>query len=671
MHLPALRLLCLVLGLGVCSAALAQAPGDPAPEPPAAAAGAEPAVQRITREGLAVEFAARRELRGADRQELLEGEHVELSFRVMGAQDGAPVRGLYPIAWMDLGEAWAAKDQQPLSCKERVGVYLQGVVGMRPMIDLTSYFVLVLNQDASISVIDPIVGMSGRTKLYAQVLLHRPGGDWAKGADQARLYVSMPLAHQVAVVDTESFEVIRNVDAGRSPLRVALQPDGRYLWVGNNARDGAQSGVTVIDTESLQPVASIATGPGHHEIAFGADSRHAFVSNRDAGTVSVIDIARLEKIKDIATGALPLSLAYSRLADALYVSDGKDGTVTVIDATRLEVLTRIETRPGLGPLRFSEDGRWGVAVNTAEHRALVIDSATNRIVHELAVGARPYQVSFSRSFAYVRSLDSERVSMINLAVLDKGATPPVTTFAAGASAPGKVQDLSIADAITPAAGEAAVLVVSPADATVYYYMEGMNAPMGNFLNYGHRPRAVAVVDRTLREREPGLYAAKVKIPAPGTYDIAFLLNSPRLLHCFTVTAAPNPLLERDLGPLDVEYLLEQREVTAGASVPLRFRLTDPHTGKPRADVGEVRVLYYIAPGRMRTELIATELGDGRYEAALALPRPGAYYVNVAAPAVNVGYHDLPFLTLRARRPASGSPEDAPPAHDLPAKETHP
>ena len=39
-------------------------------------------------------------------------------------------------------------------------------------------------------------------------------------------------------VDTETFKVAANIDAGTEPTRIVMQPDGRYLWVGNNPRDG-------------------------------------------------------------------------------------------------------------------------------------------------------------------------------------------------------------------------------------------------------------------------------------------------------------------------------------------------------------------------------------------------------------------------------------------------
>ena len=74
----------------------------------------------------------------------------------------------------------------------------------------------------------------------------------------------------------------------------------------------------------------------------------------------------------------------------------------------------------------------------------------------------------------------------------------------------------------------------------YFYMEGMNAAMGSFGSYGHRVQAVTVVDRSLKEVAPGVYAGRLRIPVAGHYDVAFLLENPRVLHCFSADAAPNP-----------------------------------------------------------------------------------------------------------------------------------
>ena len=415
-------------GMGLAALAIARRGGSQTERPPAVPrAVVAPTVtvntERLVKDGVVVEFSVGRSGNAGGGAALLEGDYAEVRFRLKDATSGLPLRGLNPAAWMDIGVApsgpagalprsASSTGAQPgggaPSCKDKIGLYLRGLVGVRPMIDLNSYYLLVLNQDPSLSVIDPIVSMTGKTSLYATVPLQRPAADWIQGRDTKWLYVSMPQAGAVAVVDTETFKVKTNVPAGREPTRVALQRDGRYLWVGDDAPEAGESGVTVIDTETHASVAHIPTGRGHHEIAFSSGDRYAFVNNRNEGTVSVIDVGRLAKHKeDLPTGPLPIAVASSPLSQMIYVADGKEGTITVIDGARLAVITRMQARPGLGPLRFSPDGRWGFGVNPAEHAVYVIDAAENRIVHTIAVDGAPYQVAFTRAFAYVRLLDSE------------------------------------------------------------------------------------------------------------------------------------------------------------------------------------------------------------------------------------------------------------------------
>ncbi len=617
--------------------------------PGGASAAAEPVIDRaswrLVREGLVIDLSVTPvgAEAGSDAP-VMQGVHSKVAFRITNEATGEPVPGLFPGAWMDLAKPWGSDEESSVTCKERAGLYLQGQ-GFKPLVDMNSYFMLVLNRDPTILVFDPLVNVSGKTMLYAQINLRQPGADWVKSRDDRWYFVSMPRANQVAVIDTNNFKVSRNIDAGVHPVRVAVQPDGKYLWVGNDSKEPAESGVTVIDVESLDIVAQIPTGAGHHEIAFSDDSRSAYVSNRSDGTVSVIDVQSLEKRHDIATGPRPISLAFSPLSKALYVADAQTGVVSVIDATQRTPTSRIEAMRGLGPLRFDASGRWAFVVNPEQDLVHVIDASANRIAHDIAVGTRPYQIGFSRSFAYVRSLGTERVSMINLQELEKGRKPPVVTFPAGDKAPEKAPELNLADGLVEAPGEAAVLVASPADATVYYYMEGMNAPMGAFRNYGHRPLAVGVVDRALREEEPGVYVADVPLPSAGTYEIALIMDAPQILHCFRLVARPNPAIEPDRKPLAVEYLVEGREVPAGKPFTLRFQLTDPTTGRLKSGLGDVRVLFYRAPGQLRTEVEAREVRDGLYEATLPIKFRGAYYVHVATPSMKVLYGDLPYLTL--------------------------
>ena len=602
--------------------------------------------ETIFRKGMAVDFKVEPMVPERTGGKVMEGDFAEISFRISSAEDHEPLQGVYPGVWVDLVQtAEGEKKGVSLDCKNRVANYLQGLVGMRPMIDLNSYFVMVLNQDPSISVIDPVVGITGITSLYTSIPLERPGADWAKTTDEKWLYVTMPRAGKVAAVNLDTFKVEKNLPAGEMPMRAAIQPDEEYLWIGNDIQGGVKSGVTVIDIDTGEIVKSIDTGAGHHEITFSDDSRRAFVTNRESGAVTVIDTGKLEIIGQVDTGSVPISIAYSPLSDAVYAADGMSGIITVIDPESGLSFEKIEAKRGLGPMRFSNDGRWGFVVNPNENLVFVIDASTNKLAHTVKVDNKPFQVALTETFAYIRSLDSEHISMINLQELNRGGDVIVNNFAAGVYPPSQVNDIRIADAMIPAAQDAAVLVASPADATVYYYMEGMNAPMGAFRNYGHKPRAVQIANRALKELEPGVYSTTVKVPMAGTFEVAFLNETPQFLHCFTMEAAVNPKLERASDPVAVEYLNERESLVAGDEMKLRFRLYKPGSGKTFVDAGGVTVKFFRAPRFDLTELVATHVGEGIYEATLPFRYAGSYYVYVAAPGLNVGYKDLNYKTV--------------------------
>ena len=210
------------------------------------------------------------------------------------------------------------------------------------------------------------------------------------------------------------------------------------------------------------------------------------------------------------------------------------------------------------------------------------------------------------------------------------------------------------DIVTTPEGNA-VLIASPADSTVVYYMEGMGVPMGNFSTYGRMPRAVKVINRQLRETAPGNYTAKVRIPAAGSYDAVLLLDSPRLVQCFEFSAAPNPVLGKLKAqrPVAIEFLVKERQVVAGEQRPFRFRLSDAATGEALAGVSDVRVLATLtSAGSWQENLQARALENGVYEVDFRAPKPGFYTLYFMIPSLRVKINQLPSLNLQATAPGT-------------------
>ena len=587
--------------------------------------------QKLVEQGIAIEYSADPLMPNA---KLRAGEDVNLKFKVTDTTTGTPVKGLNLSAWLSIA---GGDKTDATQCRSKIQSYLTGSMRARPEVDLNSYYILALNKSPDISVIDPLLGFGG-SKLLTLVMMKSPGEDWVLTADRERLFVTLPLVNQVAVIGTRNWKVDTYIDTGIKPTSIVLQPDQKYLWIGNDG-DGK---VTVIDVSTSKVAAQIATGAGRHEIVVTADNRFAFISNREAGTVSVIDVAKLEKIKDVKVGPNPVSMAISELSKAVYAVT--DNAVAVIN-TDGEVLARIKSKPGARTVRFAPGGRYGFVVNTAESTVNIFDTASNRVLHEVKVGKAPDQVIFTETFAFIRSLETENIAMIRLATISTEID--ITEFPGGQEVPANGSAPVRAGSIVPAPEGNGVIVANPVDQVLYYYSEGMAAPMGNFQNYRREPLAVAIVDRSLRETSPGVYSTTVKLPSSGRYDVAFLTDSPRISHCFETTAEVNPRLKEDERvALRLEHEIKERELTVGQSVPLRFKLIDTKTNKGKDDIKDVRVLTFLAPGTWQRRDIAKSLGNGEYEVDVNVPQTGVYMVFVESTSMGVRYKDLPYLMLQ-------------------------
>jgi DNA-binding beta-propeller fold protein YncE len=611
---------------------------------PAPAAAPTRGPQKFVKDGVEVEFTVEPLARSGGAAELTAGQDAVVRFRVRDTATGTPLSGIRPSAWASRRDTSSAPDAA--QCREKVQSYLQGSLRARPDVDFNAYYLLTLNEEPNLSVIDPLLGFGG-SKLVTLVMLKSPGEDWTLTADRSKLFVSMPLVNAVAVVDTMTWKVVAEVGVGARPTRVALQPDGKYLWVVNDGgTEGEPGGVTAVDTGSLKVAGSVQTGAGAHEVAFSEDNKFAYVSNRADGTVSIIDVVKLAKFKDVKTGTPASALAYSPLSKSLYVANEADGSIAVVDGRSHELVTRIKAEPGLKSVRLAPGGRWGFVPNVTRSVVHIFDASTNRMKHTVAVGKAPDQVAFTDAFAYVRSLGTEEVTIVRLSTV--GKEPDVIKFPGGQNAPGEASAFaSRADAFVPAPEGNSMLLANPADKMIYYYAEGMAAPMGNFQNYKREPRAVKVVDRSLREESLGVYATNMRLPKDGTYDVSFLLSSPRVVHCFEATARPDPNAKQEpkVG-LRVEYLNKEQSPRAGENYKLRFKLTDTATGQPKDRLKDVRVLFFLAPGVWQKRDFAAHVGEGVYELEVNVPQEGVYMVFVESQSQGVNFRQLPYLTLQ-------------------------
>jgi YVTN family beta-propeller protein len=622
-------------------------------------AGPEIALGRFKQEGISIECSLTR-IGGDERTAVafFEGEDVRFRFRIADGS-GAPLTDVFPAAWLLARPAGSVTT--PTMAVKKAQSMVNASVLSPPALDLNIYYVLTLNGNGTIAVVDPLFGYGG-TKLLAMIPLKSPGADWVLSKDETTVYVSLPASNEVAVVDTATWEVRAYVPGGLVPERIALQPDGQYLWVagGGVGERFADSGVTVLNTATLEVAARIRTGLGRHDIAFSDDSRFGFVTNSQHDTVSVIHVRTLKKRGDVQTGKTPVSIDYSTKGQVAYVTHAGDGTIAIVSGEEASVVRRLQAEKGLGQIRFAPGGRLGFVVNPERNLVHILDAAAGRIVQSGPVESGPDQIAFSDHLAYVRHRDSPNVLMIPLdAVGVEGKRIPLVDFPGGQNPPGRLSRPCWATSMIQAPGASAMLVSNCADQAVYYYKEGMAAPMGTFKTYSCEPLAVMVVDRSLRDRiDAGNYETVMKLPEPNSFDVVFFLDAPRIMCCFPLEVQPNPELvkQRNDGKVDITHIVDDAPLAVGKVKRVCFKLTDRSSGKVKSGLADVTIQTLLVPTSFE-RYPAKEIEPGVYGIELSPQEAGICYITVASAAIGLAHNNSHMLILRVL-PASDATNDA-------------
>lgn len=531
---------------------------------------------------------------------------------------GNPIAGAYPAAWVQQRAETVPTDTK--TCHNMIGTFIGGSVVTQATLNLNVYYVLVMNSDATITVVDPLFNF-GRSNILTMIPLSSPAYDWALAETKNRLLAALPESGTVAFVDTVAFELTSEIKVPGVPRRIAVQPDEQYAWVESGAH------LTVIDTDSGAIKAEFELPEGSHSLAFSGDSRYAFVAHRASDQISVYDVATLKQERRLASPGAPSSLAYSSGANALFGTHAS-GAIRGFDANALEPLSESFVDAGLKQIAFAPNGRHAVILNPENNHVYVFDAARNQVTKSGEIASGPDQVSFSETVAYIRHEGTEIIYMIPMDVItDPSVALQVVDFPGGEQSFGT--GTTPASNIVQTPGENAVLVAHPTDQQVYYYKEGMAAPMGSFKNANRNARAVLALDRTLRELEPGYYQTVGRLQSAGVYDVAFFLESPRVAHCFSLRVLPNKALEQMRPETAIVQLLPDQTWPLGEASEFRFRLQGKD-GQPIAGVDPFEVNAVLVPGTWFHRTIVREVSPGEYRFQWTPRHKGTYIINLNA-----------------------------------------
>lgn len=570
-----------------------------------------------------------------------ERKKFQATFSFKSKLNGKPLSQLRPKAWMALRRSEQVATET--SCDAKVKTFASGQLATRADIDLNSYFVLTLNQDKTVAFINPQVAWSS-SKLQGIVQLPEQGLDWALTKDGKWLYVTMPDASAVALIDTSAHAIVSTISTGKEtkPTRIALAPDEQSVWIGLDE----STKVAVLERGAQPKIKLITVGDGLHQISFSRDNRFALVTNTTTDNVSIIDTKQLKKLADITVGKTPLKAVWLEKAERFYITSVNDSTISVVDPVKQVVDGRIQTSSGNVDIASDSDDRYVWVVNQLDAKIYVIDTATNTKIAFAKVPSEPDQISFTTDYAYVRSLGSEKFTLINRKQLDKYSVSSgkqnkniielsVTQIQAGEKPPTLLPDaVGVAAMIAPIPEQNGVMVASAPGKTIYYYVEGMMVPMGTIDNYRRIPKALMILNRSLQETAPGVFEAPVSIEKSGNYDVAVMIDQPRIVHCFTAKLINNAaaIQNQKQTVIKVEFLTTKTQsvIQANTDTVLSFKLLDTSNGRLITGVQDVRLLAFEPPGLWQKREWLQEVSEGVYQTNLSFPHAGQFNLLVEA-----------------------------------------
>ncbi len=176
-----------------------------------------------------------------------------------------------------------------------------------------------------------------------------PDGRYALTANQS--------SGTVSLIDIVAGTVATELPCGERPSGLAVSPDGRCVAVSSNY--SGELTVFSRDGGRLTRTGSVSLGFEPRGVAIAPDGRLAYIALTSGSAVAVVDLNAIEEVARIDVGRWPRFLALSPDGTRLAVGVNADKGVAVVDtATRKRLYLEDFNGLNLGQMQTSADGQY-------------------------------------------------------------------------------------------------------------------------------------------------------------------------------------------------------------------------------------------------------------------------------------------------------------------------
>ena len=188
--------------------------------------------------------------------------------------------------------------------------------------------------------------------------LDRSPVDLALSPDGRWLVTANQIANTVSLIDTRSSQLVGETGCGEYPIDLAFTPDGQQLVVTSQWAGKLQ--VFEIRDDALVLTGEVQIGFDPAGLAITSDGKRVYVGQVANAQVAEIDLETLAVLRRLAVGQWPRYLTLSLDDRRLAVGNGGDSDISVVDTETGETLYEEPLANGtnLGQMRTSADGKY-------------------------------------------------------------------------------------------------------------------------------------------------------------------------------------------------------------------------------------------------------------------------------------------------------------------------
>lgn len=179
----------------------------------------------------------------------------------------------------------------------------------------------------------------------------------ALSPDGGALLTANQTSDSVSLVDLQENDILWEIVTGEKPSGVAFAPDGQRAvvthWYGYD--------LVLLDIRSGQPVIKgrVNVGPEPRGVVVSPDGSAAYVAVGASNEVVRVDLEKLEVTGRLTVGREPRGIALSPDGSTLAVSNARGGTISIIDREAWKVLRSLPLDGvNLRQVTFSPDGQF-------------------------------------------------------------------------------------------------------------------------------------------------------------------------------------------------------------------------------------------------------------------------------------------------------------------------